>query len=321
MIPATHSRRIGLALGSGSARGCSHIGVINTLEEMGIVPDIVCGSSFGAVVGAAYATQRLPELREWAEALSRLDVVIFFNLKFHRSGFIDIERLHRFLAEVVAPDDTQIEALSKSFAAVATDLETGSEYWFTEGGVRDAVQASMSLPGLFPPMQYAGRWLVDGGLVNPVPVSLCRALGADFIIAVNLNGDIVGKHSVRRRNKKAKSLNNGQNTKSGRDRGAENDLVTHVKNTLRSYSDSLFGGFTASQGTPGLFETLAGSVNITQDRITRIRMAEDRPDIVITPNLAHIGLLEFYRAAEAIEQGRKSVIQVQQELESGVGKC
>ena len=318
MTDAT-GKRIGLALGSGSARGWSHIGVIQTLEEMGIVPDVVCGSSIGAVVGAAYAAQRMEALQEWAESLTRMDVASFFNLKFHRSGFIDVERLQRFLSEVVDPKDSSIENLSIAFATVATDLESGSEYWFTQGGVRNAVRGSMSLPGLFTPLRHEERWLVDGGLVNPIPVSVCKSLGAEFVIAVNLNGDIVGKHSARRRNgrnRQEKTCDAEKCQNQDRKNSDENHLVAYVKNTLRSYSDSFFSTFGSDQeDPPGLFETLAGSVNITQDRITRTRLTEDKPDIVIAPKLAHIGLLEFYRAHEAIVQGHESVKQMQDSLE------
>lgn len=321
MADAT-GKRIGLALGSGSARGWSHIGIIQTLEEMGIVPDVVCGSSIGAVVGAAYAAQRMEALQEWAESLTRMDVASFFNLKFHRSGFIDIERLQRFLSEVVDPKDSSIENLSTAFATVATDLESGNEYWFTQGSVRKAVRGSMSLPGLFTPLRHEERWLVDGGLVNPIPVSVCKSLGAEFVIAVNLNGDIVGKHSVRRRNgrnRQEKMCDAEKRENQERKSSDENHLVAYVKNTLRSYSDSLFSTFGSDQeDPPGLFETLAGSVNITQDRITRTRLKEDKPDIVIAPKLAHIGLLEFYRAHEAIVQGHESVKQVQDFLEEKI---
>jgi NTE family protein len=315
-------KRIGLALGSGSARGWSHIGIIQTLEEMGIVPDVVCGSSIGAVVGAAYAAQRMEALQEWAESLTRMDVASFFNLKFHRSGFIDIERLQRFLSEVVDPKDSSIENLSTAFATVATDLESGNEYWFTQGSVRKAVRGSMSLPGLFTPLRHEERWLVDGGLVNPIPASVCKSLGAEFVIAVNLNGDIVGKHSVRRRNgrnRQEKMCDAEKRENQERKNSDENHLVAYVKNTLRSYSDSLFSTFGSDQeDPPGLFETLAGSVNITQDRITRTRLKEDKPDIVIAPKLAHIGLLEFYLAHEAIVQGHESVKQVQDFLEEKI---
>jgi NTE family protein len=261
-------------------------------------------------------------LQDWAESLTRMDVASFFNLKFHRSGFIDIERLQRFLSEVVDPKDSSIENLSTAFATVATDLESGNEYWFTQGSVRKAVRGSMSLPGLFTPLRHEERWLVDGGLVNPIPVSVCKSLGAEFVIAVNLNGDIVGRHSVRRRNgrnRQEKTCDAEKRENQERKNSDENHLVAYVRNTLRSYSDSLFSAFGSDQeDPPGLFETLAGSVNITQDRITRTRLKEDKPDIVIAPKLAHIGLLEFYRAHEAIVQGHESVKQVQDFLEEKI---
>ena len=288
--------------------------MIETLEQMGIVPHVICGTSMGAVVGAAYAAGRLEALKQWVLELTRMDVVGFFNLKFTRSGFVDPERLHAFLSEVIDPHDKNIEQLGKMFAAVATDLETGNEHWFRHGNVRTAVQASMSIPGLFSPVEHEGSWLVDGGLVNPVPVSVCRAMGADVVLAVNLNGDIVGKHSVKRRhrNNEKPDVDAG-----GKGVGAEgdNNLVAYVKNTLRAYSDSIFGNLMATHGTPGLFESLAGSINITQDRITRTRLAENPPDIIVAPRLAHIGLLEFYRADEAIAMGSASILNLEKEIE------
>ncbi|MFN2257214.1 MAG: patatin-like phospholipase family protein, partial [Desulfuromonadaceae bacterium] len=181
---------------------------------------------------------------------------------------------------------------------------------------------SMSLPGLFAPMPHEGRWLVDGGLVNPVPVSVCRSLGADVVIAVNLNGDIVGKHSAHRLNGKGKSARQNPGAKEngeGKWSNGGNHLVAYVKNALRSYSDSLFSNFGSAEDAPGLFEALAGSVNITQDRITRTRLTDDKPDIIIAPSLAHIGLLEFYRAHEAIEQGHESVRKEEKTLQGKLG--
>jgi NTE family protein len=188
--------RIGLALGSGASRGWSHIGVIKALTEIGIDPDIVCGCSIGALVGASYCAGKLNELEDWLRTLSKLEVARFLELNWSLKGFVNVEHLREFLTDYVCNENVNIEELGKTFAAVATDLENGREVWFTKGSVLKAVWASMSLPGLFPPIQHKGRWLVDGGLVNPVPVSLCRALGADLVIAVNLNEDIVGKHLV-----------------------------------------------------------------------------------------------------------------------------
>ena len=188
------SVKIGLALGSGSSRGWSHIGIINALSDLGIKPDIVCGTSIGSLVGASYVSDKLEILEEWACSLTKFETAKFLDINTSLNGFVNTERLHDFLNTTVTDDNTAIESLSKKYAAVSTDLETGREIWLTNGSIIEAVWASISLPGLFPAIKNNNRWLIDGGLVNPVPVSVCRALGADIVIAVNLNGDIVGKH-------------------------------------------------------------------------------------------------------------------------------
>jgi NTE family protein len=291
--------RIGLALGSGSSRGWAHIGVLRALEELGIRPEIVCGCSIGSLVGAAYTAGRLDDLQRWVESLSMLDVARFLELNLSFNGFVDTDRLEAFLREKVFPRDLRIEDLPKSFAAVATDLETGREVWFTKGSLLGAVWASISMPGLFPPVLHDGRWLVDGGLVNPVPVSLCRALGADVVIAVNLNGDVLGKHL----NQKQQPIES-------------QGFVAQIKRTVKRYSPTLFqGGDAADYSPPALFNSIAASINILQDRITRSRMAGDPPDVILAPKLSHIGLLEFHRVTEAEGEGRACVMRMREDLQ------
>jgi NTE family protein len=294
------SARIGLALGSGSARGWCHIGIINALSELGVEPDIVCGCSVGALVGASYCAGNLAKLEGWLYKLSKLDVARFLELNWSFNGFVDAENFGEFLTQYVCDADVRIKDMDKTFASVSTQLDTGREVWFTEGSVLQAVWASISLPGLFPPIQHSGKWLVDGGLVNPVPVSVCRALGADLVIAVNLNGDILGKHTTQV--KKQDVSNN-------------NSLADRFIKSLKEYSDSIFPDKSAADKSPGLFDAIASSINITQDRITRSRMAGDPPDILLSPKLARIGLLEFYRASEAIKEGRDCVKRMLPEIE------
>ena len=296
--------KIGLALGSGSARGWSHIGVIRALAEKGIEPDIVCGASIGALVGASYVLDNLEKLERWVRSLSKLDIARFLDINASLNGFVNTEKLHKFLNEYVADDDALIESANKQFAAVATDLETGREIWITRGSVLEAVWSSISLPGLFPAIRNDDKWIVDGGLVNPVPVSVCRALGADIVIAVNLNGDIVGKHfrQPKRVTKK--------------DTGEEQGIMEKLTDFVAEYTTSLFTDNKPEDQPPNLLEAIAGTINITQDRITRSRMAGDPPEILLSPKLSQIGLLEFYRASEAIEEGIKSVQRVQSELEN-----
>ena len=183
-------RRIGLALGSGAARGWAHIGVIRALEEADVRPDIVAGSSIGAVVGAAYADGNTGVFEDWVRALDRQKLASYFDLAF-RGGLIKAKRVFDALEETFGSQT--IETMAKPYAAVATDLSTGQEVWLREGPIFDALRASVALPGLITPAHVGDRWLVDGGLVNPVPVSVCRALGADIVIAVDLNTTLVGR--------------------------------------------------------------------------------------------------------------------------------
>ena len=294
--------RIGLALGSGSSRGWSHIGIINALSKIGVIPEIICGCSIGAVVGASYAADNLDELEFWANSLTKLEVARFFELNLSLRGFVNTDRLHAFLQKYVCNENVKIENLAKIFATVSTDLETGREIWFTKGSVIDSVWASISMPGLFPPIRNQGRWMVDGALVNPVPVSVCRALGADIVIAVNLNGDILGKH-----------FENKPITKT------EGAIIGTLIGTVKEYSSSLFPSLKSKDNIPGLLDAIAGSINITQDRITRSRMAGDPPDILLTPKLSHIGLLEYYRAKETIQEGKECVIRMLPEIRHAMG--
>lgn len=289
---------IGLALGSGAARGLAHIGIIRALAEADIEPDIVCGTSIGALVGASHLAGNLDRLENWARSLSKLDTARFFELDTSFKGLVNKDWLHGFLTENVAGDDERIESLDKVFAAVAADLESGREVWLQEGSLIEAVLASIALPGLFPAIRREGRWLVDGGLVNPVPVSVCRALGADFVIAVNLNGDIVGKHF--RKDKTPVNTADG--------------VVGKFTRLVREYAGSLFDSDEEGKQAPSMVDGIAGSFNIMQDRITRSRMAGDPPDVVLAPRLSRIGLLEFYRAGEAIEEGEVCVGKAGREL-------
>ncbi len=293
----TRSPRLGIALGSGSARGWAHIGVLRALEAAGIEPQIVCGTSIGALVGGTYAAGQLDALEVWVRSLSLLDVVGFMDVTLTRGGLIAGDKLFKGLHDVQS--DVTIERLAKPFAAVATDFASGREIWLQKGSLLDAVRASTSLPGIFPPVKVAGQWLVDGGLVNPVPVSVSRALGAEVVIAVNLNGDLTSRNAP--------------------PRAARRASPTIKLSTRLKLSGA--GGFLAAQllepkqKTPGFFEVLAGALYIMQDRITRSRMAGDPPDVVLTPRLAQIRLLEFHRAEEAIDAGRAAVALMLGEVE------
>ena len=302
--------RIGLALSSGSARGWAHIGVIHALRDAGIEPDIVAGSSIGALVGAAYVCGQLDALEQSVSKLTWWDIVRFMDIQLRKGGFIEGQKLMDFLTRYVS--DRPIETLAKPFVAVATDLATGQELWLQRGSLADAIRASIALPGLFTPVCINERWVVDGGLVNPVPVSVCRALGAEVVIAVNLNGDIAGKHLVAHQRRSA------QQRQILKEYPIVAKLLAQMPEAMQARANSLLAPTSTPNGTPGLFDVLASSINIMQDRITRSRMASDPPDVVLSPQLAHIGLMEFDRAKEAIAEGRACVAAILDQLHASI---
>ena len=290
---------IGLALGSGSARGWAHIGVIRALQQAGIKPDLVCGASIGAVVGAAYALGELDRFEQWALGLTGRTVFSFMDFKL-AGGMLKGERVIDFFRNRFS--DRPIEALDIPFAAVATGLHSGSEVWLRTGSTADAVRASMALPGLFTPAQRDGRLLVDGGLVNPVPVSLARAMGADIVIAVDLNADILGRHL----RKPGANGANGAAKLPAQAPENDEDTAGWLSRLQDGFASLLPAPDPARVPTPSLVEVVLASVNIMQMRITRSRMAGDPPEMVVAPALAHLGLLDFHRAAEAIAEGRRA---------------
>lgn len=302
--------KIGLALGSGSARGWAHIGVIKELAEIGIKPDIIAGCSIGALVGAAYANKQINELESWVRTLTWKEILNFIDLTIVGGGFIQGEKLFEFARKHIKED--AIELLPYKLGVVATELETGREIWFKEGSLLEAIRASIAIPGVFTPVKLNDRWLVDGGLSNPVPVSLCRAMGADIVIAVNLNGGIIGRHT-----RKHIKSNEIVEKKSSNNKSTLIERVSaQLKNSLLEHKATLLSRlFGDNLDSPGLFDVTASSINIMQDRITRSRMAGDPPEVILSPQLSHIGLMEFDKATIAIEEGQACVQRMRPALE------
>jgi len=299
------SPRIGLALGSGSARGWAHIGVLQALAELGIRPAVVAGSSIGALVGAAYACGRLDLLAQGVEHLGWREMLNYVDPSLLGGGLIQGEKLSEFVRTHMP--ETTIEALPVKFGAVATELDSGVEVWFQHGSLLEAVRASISLPGLFVPVEREGRWLVDGGLTNPVPVSLCRALGAEQVIAVDLNSDLVGRHARRR--------NGGLDDEAGTDEGdLWQRVASQLKQTLQAPKEMLLSQLFGEGRVPGIFDVMASSINIAQDQITRSRLAADPPQVLVSPQLATLGLMAFDQAAVAIVEGRAAVMRQREAL-------
>ena len=287
--PAIERAAIGLVLGGGAARGFAHIGVMQTLLKHGIVPDVVVGTSIGAVVGGCYAAHLLDDLEAWARKLTFRGLLSYLDISLSGAGLINGRRLASQLSSAL--HDTRIEDLPVRFAAIATEFNTGHEIWLTRGRIIDALQASYSLPGIFPPVRIGGRWLVDGALVNPVPISTARSLGARVVIAVHLNSDLSGRGSIIANH------------------GSDDSDVMPESNGNRGFRD-LFGGrgtlmrqLFGSRERPGIPTVMVEAFNVMQDRITRARMAGDPPDVLIAPKVGQIGWFDFHRASESIALG------------------
>jgi len=291
--PAVTRPSIGLAFGGGAARGFAHIGVLRTLVAHGIVPDVIVGTSIGAVVGGCYAARQLDTLETWARKLTVRSVLGHLDISLSGSGLIRGAHLAKQLE--LALSDTRIDDLPIRFAAIATEFNTGHEIWLTRGRLAEALRASYALPGIFPPVLIGGRWLVDGALVNPVPVSAARALGARLVIAVNLSADsfgrgtIIASHGSDDADEEAHAASkvNGFRSIFARDRFLRRQLI-------------------GRRGRPGIPTVMVEAFNVMQDRITRARLAGDPSDVLISPRLGQIGWFDFHRADEAIGIGAEA---------------
>lgn len=306
---AEHKKRIALALGSGSARGMAHIGVIQRLRERGIEPDIVCGTSAGALVAAVHACDKLDDFANWVSGLTNSDILHFMDIRLLASGGVAHGgRLIDFFKEHYG--NPNIEDLPMRFAAVATDLYRGRETWLQEGPVWDAVRASIAIPGILVPVAQDNHWLVDGGLVNPIPVSVCRALGAETIIAVNLNSTLIGKAPPRPTRTPQPSPVNPES----QDEEDEFSMLSRLGQSIKGAASNLWSSGDKVQA-PGTLNVMLSAINVMQDRITRSRMAGEPADVTLSPRLGQIGFMEFGRAGDAIAEGRSVVDRMWSEIE------
>lgn len=286
---------IGLALGGGAARGFAHIGVLQTLAAHGIVPDVIVGTSIGAVVGGCYAAKQMDNLETWARGLKVRSIFSYLDISLSGSGLINGGPLASKLTEALG--DTRIEDLPLRFAAIATEFNTGHEIWLTRGRLSDATRASYALPGIFPPVKIGGRWLVDGALVNPVPVSAARALGARLVIAVNLNADLFGRGTI--------IADHGSDEEDDNNAAAASAKPQGLRGMFGG-EKSLRRQFFGSRGRPGIPTVMVEAFNVMQDRITRARLAGDPPDVLISPRLGNVGWFDFHRGADAIKIGAEA---------------
>ncbi len=298
-------RDIGLALGGGMARGFAHIGVLKVLKKNGIFPRIIAGTSIGALVGGCYLADKLDELEEWALSLNRMKIFSYLDFRVRSAGLIGGEKLLGILEEHFK--GMNIEDLDQPFIAIAADLTTGHEIWLRKGSFIDAIRASFALPGVFPPVELNHRMLVDGALVNPLPVSVCQAFGSRMTIAVDLHADLIGK---------ATKPGQKYQTVAGFDPLNTDDVPLE---TQKSFASGLTRRlFRRAENSPSLFGVMVSALGIIQDRLTRSRLAGDPPDVHIKPQIGHIGLLEFEKAKELIKLGEEAAERSMPEIEAAM---
>src|SRR5881275_2468492 len=294
---------IGLALGGGAARGFAHIGIVRTLVAHGIVPNVVVGTSIGAVVGGSYAAGQLDRLEQWARGLQPRNIFSYLDIRLNGSGLIGGDKLAAQLQAAIG--DTMIEELPLKFATVATEVRTGHEIWLTRGRMVDAIRASYALPGIFSPVLIGDRWLVDGALVNPVPVSAARALGAEIVIAANLSSDVfthsttIYSHGALPREPAEIPVDASEGEPAPTPPKRRFGKFFSPERTVKR---EFFGG----GGRPGISSVMVDAFNIMQDRITRARLAGDPPDLLITPRVGQIGWFDFHRADDLIAFGARA---------------
>ena len=335
--------KIGLALGAGAARGWTHIGIIEALEKLGVKIDVVAGCSIGAYVGAAYASGKLEDLKEWACSLSDWQVLALMGVGLRRGGIASGQKVFDKLAsEFCAPS---YEDMLKPFASVATDLYTGREVVFNSGPIGDTIQASCAIPALFAPVAHGDRWLVDGAVVNPVPVNLCRQLGADFVIAVNLNADLrplrleklrqdheenqrktedfftksqnvlrqwfspdsKEEKALEKIDEKEEVLSDTNDVKT--EDGIASEVIEKVEEEFTEVPAKV-----SKRNPPGIMSVMSSSLEILQARVTRSRLAGDPPDILIEPQLTDVGIMEFHRAEELCAKGEETIARVAEQI-------
>jgi NTE family protein len=292
-------KTVGLVLGSGSSRGWAHIGAIEALEEEKIPIDVIVGCSVGAYVGAIYASGSIKSLKEFVLKMNGKKVFSYFDIVLPRSGILDgTKRLRELFS--IHTDVKNFSELKIPVMVVATDLETGKKVVLKSGDILDALRASMSMPGLFAPAWVNDRWLVDGGLVDPVPVSVARAMGADIVVAVDLSSGTISKK------KRKKQKTQGEETPV-KQAVHKNELIkklsAYYETAEFSFKSKISELFKKEAETPDIIETVTTSIAIMQDRITRINHAVTPPDVLIKPHLGELKMLDFDQVEHTIQEG------------------
>lgn len=289
---------VALALGGGGARGWAHIGVLKAIDEVGIPISMIAGTSIGALTGSCYLSDTLDELEHFARSLTKSSMLRYMDFTLRASGIISGDKLGAIMNQHL--EGVTFEDLNKPFVAVSTDINQGHEVWLKDGPLVPAVRASYALPGVFLPVEHMGRQLVDGALVNPVPVSVCRSYEPDVVIAINLNSELFGRATVVQ--------------PSFYD--IHEQEITEMETKKSGWLPFVSSNSKAKQNQLGIMSVMFESFNIIQDRVSRARLAGDPPDYTVRPKLKNVSIADFYKAEEAIELGYNEMMHRVKELEN-----
>lgn len=287
-------KTVSLVLGSGGARGLAHIGIIHWLEEHGYTIEAISGSSMGALIGGIYAAGKLDVYTKWVSELRQSDVLRLLDFTFSGAGLFSGERVMDTLRKLVG--DARIENLPIDFTAVATDLDNEKEVWLSQGSLFDAIRASISIPSIFVPVKHKGRLLVDGGLLNPIPIAPTVRNMTDLTIAVNLSG------------KREKALDKLADHQASEEAAANEGLHAGIARFIDSLEEMLDVDLDtlkrdSEEAEPDLYDIMTRSLESMQNTITHFKLAGYTPDYIIDIPANACHLFDFHRAREMIELG------------------
>ena len=290
--------KVGLVLGSGASRGWAHIGAIEALEDAGVEISMISGASAGAFIGAAYAGGGLQKVKSFALNMDWRGVLAHLDIAFPRSGFIEGKKVAELIE--LYTEAVDFKDLNIPLTMVATDMHTGEQVLLSKGSITQALRASMGVPGVMTPNRIDGRWLVDGGVVNPLPVDVCRDMGADIVVAVDINSERVSK--LPRRGRDSEWENNAEKTEKTRLEVVTNWIEKYgsVGKTMRTSIDKWFS---SNEPTPHIFDVMSSSLNIMQKRIEKMNLEAHPADILVQPHLGDMSFFDFDEAGHAIQEG------------------
>ena len=296
-----NGKKTALVLGSGAARGLAHIGVLKVLEKAGIKIDLIVGTSMGAMIGGAYAAGlSAQKIEQVACETNWLKVAqVLFPKRLQINGLLDGHRMQDFMAALFG--DRQIEELDIPFACVATDIWAGEEIVLNTGSLVRAIRASLSFPFLFTPVEINGRYLVDGGVVNPLPVSVAREMGAEFVIAVNVTPPI-HRETVKLNSGKLKKLKEKYRW-GGSD---PNRLVAKLKNLFTEHESKSELNQLKQGGKPGIRQQMVQIATTMENMILALRLKENPADILIRPAVEQIQFFDFIEPRPIIDAGSEA---------------